>query len=46
MSIFWVLNLLSLVVMVILAFGITALLGAIVWIIYCEIRDRWGGDDE
>lgn len=46
MSIFWVLNLLSLVVMVLMAFGIAALLCAIVWIIWHELRDIWGGDDE
>ena len=46
MSIFWVLNLLSLVVMVLMAFGTAALLCAIVWVIYQEIRDIWGDDDE
>ena len=46
MSIYWVLNLLALIVLALTILGAGALLGAIVWILYHEIRDIWGGDDE
>ena len=46
MGISLVLNVLSLVVIVLMALGCVTTLCAIVWILYCEIRDRAGDDDE
>lgn len=46
MSIFWVLNLLAWVVAILMATGIVAVVTAIVWILYYEIKDRLGDDDE
>lgn len=46
MSIFWVLNLLALVVAILMVISIAALVTAIVWILYCEIKDRLGDEDE
>jgi hypothetical protein len=46
MSIYWVLNLLAWVVAILLAISIAALVITIIWILYYEIKDRLGDDDE
>ena len=46
MSIFWVLNLLAWVVAILLSTGIVSVLVAIIWILYYEIKDRLGDEDE